>query len=235
LKFTVLYNNIPLKSGFQTGWGFSCLVQGLEKTILFDTGGNGGILHANMRTSDVDPAIVDLVVLSHNHGDHAGGLGWFLKENPRVTVYTPTSFSRGFQEAVNQMGAKPVSVSAPGEIVEGVFTTGDMGGGIIEQALILESTMGLVLITGCAHPGIVQIAEKTIQLRNQGIYLVVGGFHLMGYGERDLRAIAERLKEMGVKRIAPSHCTGDLAMAVFKGEWKAAFLDGGCGAVITVP
>lgn len=72
---TVVFDNNPYKEGLATSWGFSCVVGGTEKTILFDTGGEGSILSANMDALGIDPAEIDVVVLSHIHGDHVGGLG----------------------------------------------------------------------------------------------------------------------------------------------------------------
>lgn len=76
---------------------FSCLIEGLDKTILFDTGGNGDILLANMQRLGLDPEDVDAVVLSHIDADHTGGLGAFLARNPDVTVYMPESLPASFQ------------------------------------------------------------------------------------------------------------------------------------------
>ena len=38
IKFTIIYDNVPHKEGIRTDWGFSCLVEGLDKIILFDAG-----------------------------------------------------------------------------------------------------------------------------------------------------------------------------------------------------
>ena len=40
LRLHVVFNNVSDKAALDTGWGFSCLIEGPEKTILFDTGGN---------------------------------------------------------------------------------------------------------------------------------------------------------------------------------------------------
>jgi len=43
LKLSVVFNNVPFNTHLRTSWGFSCLVEGTEQTILFDTGGEGSI------------------------------------------------------------------------------------------------------------------------------------------------------------------------------------------------
>jgi 7,8-dihydropterin-6-yl-methyl-4-(beta-D-ribofuranosyl)aminobenzene 5'-phosphate synthase len=44
LRITVLYDNNLYKNDLETAWGFACLIEGPDKTILFDTGGKGPIL-----------------------------------------------------------------------------------------------------------------------------------------------------------------------------------------------
>lgn len=58
----------------ETAWGFSCLTKGTERTILFDTGGDGRSPLSNMSTLKIDSGLVGVVVLSHIHDDHVGGL-----------------------------------------------------------------------------------------------------------------------------------------------------------------
>ncbi len=78
LAITVTYDNNPCKQGLETAWGFSATFTGAEKTILLDTGGGRSLLD-NMEKSAIEPDSIDVVVLSHIHGDHTGGLGSFLE------------------------------------------------------------------------------------------------------------------------------------------------------------
>ena len=162
-RLTVLYNNVPLDERLTTGWGFSCLIRDKNKTILFDTGGSGNVLISNMKELGINPKQVDLIVLSHIHGDHTGGLGSFLRKNSQVTVYLPHSFPQGFRDDIKREGAKVVSVAGPMEISEGVYSSGEMGVGIKEQCLILKTGEGLVIMTGCAHPGIVYMFKNALE------------------------------------------------------------------------
>jgi len=81
LEMRILFDNNPYEKGLEVSWGFSCLIKGAEKTILFDTGGDGSILMANIEKMGIDPSEIDLVVLSHDHLDHTGGLSAFLEKN----------------------------------------------------------------------------------------------------------------------------------------------------------
>ena len=78
LSITVVSDNNPYKAGLKTSWGFACVIRGAEKTILFDTGGSSVILLGNMKLLGINPKDIDVVVLSHIHGDHVGGLDGFL-------------------------------------------------------------------------------------------------------------------------------------------------------------
>jgi 7,8-dihydropterin-6-yl-methyl-4-(beta-D-ribofuranosyl)aminobenzene 5'-phosphate synthase len=86
LRITVLFNNVPYRTGLTPGWGFSCLIEGADKTILFDTGGDGAVLLANMRHLGLSPKNVEFVVLSHIHIDHTGGPDELLAEHADLEV-----------------------------------------------------------------------------------------------------------------------------------------------------
>lgn len=88
-RITVLYDAFGRPSAFQKDWGYAALVEVGGKRILFDTGNNGPIFAANAKASRVDLSKIDLVVLSHRHGDHMGGLARLLRVNPRVPIYAP--------------------------------------------------------------------------------------------------------------------------------------------------
>jgi 7,8-dihydropterin-6-yl-methyl-4-(beta-D-ribofuranosyl)aminobenzene 5'-phosphate synthase len=101
--------------------------------------------------------------------------------------------------------------------------------------LILETNSGLVVITGCAHPGIVEITATAKVLRNRKILLILGGFHLGSYSGAALNSIVKQLRTLGVQRVAPSHCTGEKAMTLFAEIWKENYISSGCGTRITIP
>jgi 7,8-dihydropterin-6-yl-methyl-4-(beta-D-ribofuranosyl)aminobenzene 5'-phosphate synthase len=192
VKLRILYDNIALE-GFRSGYGFSCLIE--EPRTLFDTGGDVLTLLHNMDKFGVDPGDVDRVVLSHEHGDHTGGVE-ILKHCGEVEVYLLSSSSDRLKRRVaSYPNAHLKQVSGSQRVYEGIFTTGELGRSVKEQSLMAETGEGLVLVTGCAHPGldnILQVASKF-----GGIYGVVGGFH--GFSE------LERLRRM--RLIVACHCT----------------------------
>jgi 7,8-dihydropterin-6-yl-methyl-4-(beta-D-ribofuranosyl)aminobenzene 5'-phosphate synthase len=231
---TVVYDNNPCLEGLETAWGFSCVVRGLEKTVLFDTGGDGARLLRNMERLGIDPGEVDIVVLSHIHGDHTGGLHAFLEKNPNVTVYVPESFPERFKKEAEGYGAVVLDVKKPVNIFENVYSTGEMGDGIKEQALVVGTDRGLVVITGCAHPGIVEIIETAKSMLNDDVLLAIGGYHLGGKSREALRGIVSDFRRLGVRYVGPCHCTGGTAMQLFEEEYKDNFIRVGVGKVISV-
>jgi len=233
LKIVVLYDNNPLDPRLKMNWGFSCLIQGYKKTILFDTGGDSTILLNNMAQLGIEPAAVEVVIFSHIHGDHTGGAGGFLKENSKVVVYLPTSFSQTFKDAVKFTGARIKDVAAPQKIFTGVYTTGELGTWIKEQSLVLTTGKGLVVITGCAHPGLTIIVRKAKEITGEErVYLVMGGFHLAGESDFRIDAIANELRQLSVEKVAPCHCSGEKTRKLFKQKYGADYIDSGVGKEI---
>lgn len=234
LSITVVYNNVPFDKDLETRWGISLLIEGLEKNILFDTGGEGVILLSNMHKLGIVPKDIDIVVLSHIHGDHTGGLWSILEKNSNISVYLPQSFSRGFKDRADKMSRKAIPVDKPVEICKGVWSTGELGTWIKEQSLVIKTSKGLIVITGCAHPGIVDIARFAKDNFGDDIYLILGGFHLTSYSESRVQKIIKQLKQLGVKKVGPSHCTGGGPIELFKEAWGEDFVDLGCGANLKI-
>lgn len=230
---TIVYDNNPYDPRLRTGWGFSCLIRTKGKTILFDTGGDGAKLLGNMEKLGIDPEKIDIVVLSHIHGDHTGGLSNILAVNNNLTVYTPKSFPKDFKDYI-MSNANLFEVSKPTEIVSGVYTTGELGTTIVEQSLVVVTPRGLVVVTGCAHPGVVRIVEKAGKLLNMKVHLVVGGFHLGGARKEEVIDIVEAFRGLGVEKVMPCHCTGTLATKIFAEEYKHGFVECGVGKTFEI-
>jgi len=235
LALTIVYDNYPGRPGLRTAWGFSCLVELGEQAILFDTGGSADILLSNMRALGIDPGRIQKVVLSHIHGDHVGGLFGLLELNSAVAVYLPASFPKEFKDRVRRCGAQVVEVQQAMKIGEGVYSTGELGTWIKEQTLVMEGPEGLVVVTGCAHPGIVEIVQRAKEIGKERVHLVVGGFHMAGMPEARVWAVIESLRRLGVARVAPCHCSGDLARRLFREAWGDGFYPAGVGWSIELP
>ncbi len=234
ITITVPYNNVPLNEDLKTDWGISIFIEGLQKSILFDTGGDGSILLSNMEKLKIAPTEVELIVLSHIHGDHVGGLEALLKRNNKVSVYLPSSFPDDFKNKVKSITGKLLTVKEPLRICENVWSTGELGTSIKEQSLVIATPKGLIVVTGCAHPGIVDIVKFVKNHFKENIYLLLGGFHLISYSENEIKEIIRELKALKVDKIAPSHCTGERPIELFKEAWEEDFINLGCGAKINI-
>jgi 7,8-dihydropterin-6-yl-methyl-4-(beta-D-ribofuranosyl)aminobenzene 5'-phosphate synthase len=235
LRIIVVCDNNPYTAGLTTSWGFACVIKGAEKTVLFDTGGSSAVLLDNMQRLGIDPKEIDIVVLSHIHGDHVGGLEGFLKENSNVTIYLPATFPLGLKESLRRAGINVVEVNDPVMICNGVYSTGVQGLRIKEQALIISTQTGIIVITGCAHPGIVNILGIAKDLLEDKIQLAMGGFHLGTENKPKLEKIISDFRKLGVERVGPCHCSGDPARRMFKEAYGDGYMNVGVGRRIELP
>jgi 7,8-dihydropterin-6-yl-methyl-4-(beta-D-ribofuranosyl)aminobenzene 5'-phosphate synthase len=228
MNVTIIYDNYGHDPRLRTAWGFSCLIERGPSTILFDSGGDAAILLANMAALGFNPQEIDTVVLSHVHGDHTGGLAGLLAAADHPTVYAPRSFPAELKAGIRSQ-AELVEVHDPQPIADGVYTTGEMGSAIVEQALVLDADPDVVVITGCAHPGIAAMVRQAGEMTGKPAGLVLGGFHLGSASANEIRAIVDEFIALGVRRVAPSHCTGDQAIALFREVYGEDYVASGCG------
>ncbi|MBN1303495.1 MAG: MBL fold metallo-hydrolase [Anaerolineales bacterium] len=233
LKITIIYDNNLYDPRLDTAWGFSALVEYRGLTLLFDTGGDGRILLDNMRVLEIDPVHIQSVVLSHAHGDHTGGLSALLENSDQPPVYLLPSFADSYKQQLESV--TQVYESTPGQVIaDGILTTGEIGGSIPEQALMIQTRRGLVIITGCAHPGVTRIIERAMELTREPVYLVLGGFHLGEKSKSEVSTILADFRRLEVQYVAPCHCTGERAIAMFADEFNQAFIQAGAGKIIAI-
>jgi 7,8-dihydropterin-6-yl-methyl-4-(beta-D-ribofuranosyl)aminobenzene 5'-phosphate synthase len=188
MKITIVYDNEVRKVGLSRGHGFSALIEGAGVSpLLFDTGADGPALLHNMKVLNIDPKDIGIVVISHAHGDHTGGLSEILRINGIAELYLPSSFSRAFP------GRKVIIVKGPIQIRENIFSTGELEG--VEQSLALKTDRGTFVLTGCAHPGMESILSAAAKFGEP--YGIAGGFH----GFHNFEVFR------GLSLICPCHCT----------------------------
>ncbi|OGC22835.1 hypothetical protein A2291_08635 [candidate division WOR-1 bacterium RIFOXYB2_FULL_42_35] len=222
-KIKVIYENNLKGRGLKAAWGFSALIEFNGKKILFDAGGDKEIFTNNLRQLGIKPAELDFISISHKHWDHIAGLSSVLL--PKHRAYLLKSFPDRFKKNVTKRGAKLFEVVRFKKIMPDVYTTGALPGKVEEQSLIIDSGKGLVIVTGCSHPGIVNIVRFAQQKLGEKIRLVLGGFHLYQSSALQIRQIIKDLKSLGVKKIAPCHCTGKKAIRLFQQAFDNDFVE----------
>jgi len=215
----------------RAGWGFSCLVEHGGRRWLFDTAESFPLLRGNAEALGIDLGSLEAVFLSHFHGDQVGGLWGLLKHLSGVTLYVLSGFPRDLERRAR--GAKVVRIRRPQRLAEGIFTTGRMGHTVEEQALVVRAPQGLVVITACAHPGAPRVVKRARAVASErAVDLVMGGVHLFSYDSAQAERVAAGLQELGVRRIAPAHCTGSLARRAFLQAFGSGFVEVGAGTVL---
>ena len=143
--------------------------------------------------------------------------------------------------AMNTIIGKGTRVEGSMEVAQSLRIDGTFKGQLkasdtlYEQAIILTFENKSYIFTGCSHPGIVQIVSKAKSIHPENpIQLVAGGFHLGSHSDTQVREISGELKELGVDVLAPSHCTGERAIEVFRDDWGDRFLSFNLGDVYQI-
>ena len=136
------------------------------------------------------------------------------------------------KDAYEALGGRFVVHDDPGEIHPGVWVTGpiprvhpernwtpfmriEQDGQLVEdtipedQALVINTPGGLVVISGCGHAGIVNTMEYARSIADEdSIHAVLGGFHLMSATEEQVEWTGGKMREYGVEHVIGAHCTG---------------------------
>ena len=84
------------------------------------------------------------------------------------------------------------------------------------------------MITGCAHPGIIEIVQMAKGITADSIHLALGGFHF------PKPAVVSSFRKLGVQKAAPCHCSGDEALEFFREAYGEDYIEIGVGKEITI-
>ncbi len=240
ITMTYLCDNYAFKPGTIPAWGFSCFIQGAEKTILFDAGPYGDILLRNALFLGVDLSKTEKIFLSHFHADHYLGLDSVLNHVHQVPIYAPAlTADENVVWYFESHGGQLVYVQGPIEICGGMYSSGELlgsrGADVYEHALAMDTDSGLVVVTGCSHPHIEDILAIMKDGLGREIFAVFGGFHLLDLPYSDVMEIIQKFKRLGVHKCGAGHCTGDNAISWFRQAYGNDFIPTGVGQVLSFP
>ncbi len=154
----------------------------------------------------------------------------YFEGRPPAQIVTGTPWEQGdFQ-----------SVAKPTEIFPGFYlvpTKSEKPGTVDmnELSLAIRTPRGLAVVVGCSHPGVERILAEAAKI-DPKLYTVTGGFHLVMTPEAEVRRVADTLHDtLHVERVAPGHCTSELAFSIFMERFKDRFDAAGLGSVLALP
>ncbi len=177
---------------------------------------------------------------------------WAVDEGGRRYIGIPHT-----QSEFEDMGAHFELSAEPVQIAEGVTTTGQIfrdasplpaqtrlqverDGQTMpddfadDLSLAVTLPEACVVLTGCAHAGVINIVQRCQELSDRPVRALIGGTHLMHSSEEEVRDVAEELTWRGVRYVAPLHCTGESGKRYLAKHFAGTILPGGTGDTISV-
>ena len=232
--FQVLYDTSqPISSAYQTDLGYAVYIAYDGVKMLMDTGDKAEILENNLRAAGIDVADLDLIAVSHNHHDHAGGLSYTRRVAPQVAVYAPPGQALDDGEVRRVQDHLAIT---PNLFLMRTHTPSPNAGIANELSLLIKTADGPYLITACSHTGLKRIFDKATRLVGADIVYYTGGAHLASGPLEDAKDTAKRLKARGVSHVSPSHCNLSHAVTeVFKSEFEHGYVAPRLGLKVLLP
>lgn len=208
MKLTILSDDRTRRKDIIAKHSLSVLIEKGNEVFLFDMGVDPSVLEHNIKALDKNIDIVDYVVVSHEHSSHYGGFRYVSSEAPYTDVFIPYGSMESLGRLLLINGMKPREVVKWIVIGEGVYISKPYYGPPYEHFLIIEHNKGLIVLTGCMHPGVEVLSDIKSFLGNT-IYVIVGGFHLSNAPEDVVEKYIDFiLNKVEPEMVIPLHCSG---------------------------
>ena len=215
--FQILYDTSePAVPGLKSDFGYAVYIHVDGKRILLDTGTDPDVMEHNLAAAGVNVNELDMVIISHNHHDHAGGLERVRAMNPNVPVYVPPD--QVFPVYDVQVVEDHLRLTSNVFVIRG-HTDVPTGGISDDLSIVLRSRSGPYVLSTCSHSGVGQIVDRAGKVTGEDVYYFSGGARLVHRPKGDTQIVAEALDQRKVQLVSPSHCS--LSHRVDK-EFRAA-------------
>lgn len=203
--FQILYDTSePAVPGLKPGFGYAVYIHADGKRILLDTGTDADVMEHNLTAAGVDVGELDMVVVSHNHFDHAGGLKRIRAMSPDVPVYVPPD--QVFSVDDVQVVEDYLQVTSKVFVIRG-HTDVPTAGISDDLSVVLHGLPGPYVLSTCSHSGVGQILDRASKLTGDDVYYFSGGARLVHRPAADTRLVAEALERRRIQVVSPSHCS----------------------------
>ncbi len=265
IKISVLMEDTCGQAGCAYEHGFSVYIETEHHRVLADTGKSEKTVQ-NAQKMGIDLSRADTVVISHGHYDHAGGLLAFCDINSSAVIYMHRAALGDYYHGGRYIGIdKQIGRLANLRLTEGrlnidkelslfsdisgrrfwpqgnLVLSQKQEGQMIQDAFVHEQCLVVresqtVLISGCAHNGILNILDKYNGEYGGYPDAVISGFHMMkktGYTQQEKDIILRTAEELAATGIVfyTGHCTGQDAIGLMKPVLGERLVQLHCGDV----
>ncbi len=238
IRVTTLVDNEAARADLGKVWGLGFFIEvqypGRSEGLLFDMGGSSQVFRHNAKALAIDFSKVRAIVISHYHHDHFGALDAALDLVPKteLIIHLPGPHE-AIEKTLRNIGVRAITSQEPQKVRDGIRTTGVFQlKEVKEHSLVINTaSQGLILITGCAHPKVLQMLKAAKQVfPNRPFHAVIGGFHLKTSDEG--REVAMGFVDEGVQIVSPCHCTSkDAKSAIRAIVGEQVYRENGSGTI----